>query len=302
MYNKVLVTLDGSKTAEVVLTYARELAGRLNLDLDLLHVCNPDDNEMLPMCQAYVDHVAEILKTQSENIRHSSGVSIEKKINIRGTVVMGKPEEEILKYADANNIDIIMLATHGRSKPVSSLGSTVDKVIHNAKVPIWLVPSEIRQEVIFDKLPKRTILVPLDGSKLAESIIPYIKELYKQRSAETEIVLINVGKSPKMAPLNWEESKGLHGEDTPPATIEGQLYLNDIAQQLEAVGLKTQVIAIFGNPEEEIFGFISQFPPQLIAMATYGRSGLKQLIFGSVAETLIRKVKTTPIFLIRPTE
>ena len=88
MYKRMLVLLDGSKLAEVVFTYARELAGRLNLDLDLLNVCNQNQTDQTPMCQGYIDHMAEILRLQSEEIRVKAGAKPgEKGIVVRGKVI-----------------------------------------------------------------------------------------------------------------------------------------------------------------------------------------------------------------------
>jgi nucleotide-binding universal stress UspA family protein len=61
MYKTMLVLLDGSELAEVVFKYARELSGRLSLDLELLHVCTPAESEQLPMRRAYMERMAEVL-------------------------------------------------------------------------------------------------------------------------------------------------------------------------------------------------------------------------------------------------
>ena len=79
MYKRMLVLLDGSKIAEVVFSYARELSGRLGLDLDLLHVCTAEETQQLPMRQAYIEHMAEILKAQSEEIQNKAGIKAGKK-------------------------------------------------------------------------------------------------------------------------------------------------------------------------------------------------------------------------------
>src|SRR4030042_402735 len=152
MYKKILVLLDGSKLAEVVFTYAQELSARLNLTLELLHVCSSQEAEQLPMRQAYIEHMAEILQTKAEEIRSKIGGTKQGKgVQAQGKVVVGYPAEEILKYADENNIDLIMLSTHGRSGiRIWDLGSVADKVIHATRVPIWLVPSELREEIIWD--------------------------------------------------------------------------------------------------------------------------------------------------------
>jgi len=67
MYKKVLVPLDGSELAETVFTYARELAGTMGLELVFLHVCAPDERELLPMRRACVEHAADVARCEAEN-------------------------------------------------------------------------------------------------------------------------------------------------------------------------------------------------------------------------------------------
>jgi len=300
MYKKMLVLLDGSKMAEVVFTYARELSGRLGLDLDLLHVCTSEETQQLPMRQAYIEHMAEMLRVQSEEIRNKAETKPRKKvIRARGTVVVGYPAEEILKYTDVNNIDIIMLATHGRSGITRwGLGSVADKVIHEANTPIWLIPASLHEDILYDKMPQRMILVPLDGSELAEAVIPHVIVLAKQRGAETDITLINVSKpaSVKMS----EAERGLIGENIAALRTTGELYLKDIAKRFKDAGLKVESEQLVGDPAEEIVTYAANYHPRLIAMSTHGRSGFSRFVFGSVAENVLRRLQKTPMFLVKP--
>jgi len=74
MYKKVLVPLDGSELAESVFTYARELAGRMGLELVFLHVCAPDERELLPMRRACVEHAADVAKCEAEELQEKDGI------------------------------------------------------------------------------------------------------------------------------------------------------------------------------------------------------------------------------------
>ncbi len=70
MYKRILVPLDGSELAEVVLTYAKELAGRLDLEVILLHVSSPEEGEFFaPMRQAYIKQAAETIRRQSRQVQ-----------------------------------------------------------------------------------------------------------------------------------------------------------------------------------------------------------------------------------------
>ncbi|MCR4392961.1 MAG: universal stress protein [Dehalococcoidales bacterium] len=304
MYKRMLVLLDGSRLSETVFSYARELSGRLCLNLDLLHVCSPDESEQLPMRQAYVEHMAEMLKAQSEKLQRDCGIAqAASTIEARSQVVIGYPPEEILKYAEANHVDLIMLSTHGRSGIRRwGIGSVADKVIHETRVPVWLVPAEIREDIIYDKMPSRVIMVPLDGSKLAESILPHVEELVKQRGVDVEVVLVNVGKQVTMPRELWEASREFIGEDISAFRLASEVYLNGIVKQLRTKGINARAEQLIGDPAEEIIRYAADIHPQLIAMSTHGRSGFSRFVFGGVAENILHRLKKTPVFLVRPGE
>ena len=73
MYKRVLVPLDGSELAEMVFSYAGELAARLGLDLVLLHVTNPHERDLVPLHRAYLERAAEVLRRQSEELQKKAG-------------------------------------------------------------------------------------------------------------------------------------------------------------------------------------------------------------------------------------
>jgi nucleotide-binding universal stress UspA family protein len=300
MFKRMLVLLDGSKIAEVVFSYARELAGRLNLNIDLLHVCTAEEAQQLPMRQAYIEHMAETLIAQSKEIQSKNNIKPgEKDIEARAKVAVGYPAEEILKYTDENKIDIIMLATHGRSGIRRwGLGSVADKVIHEANVPIWLVPAYLHEGILYDNLPRRSILVPLDGSKLAETVIPHVIALTRQRGEETEIMLVTVTKpiSVKMS----EDEQSLIRESITSLKTHSELYLGKIAKQFEDAGLKVNVEQLIGDPAEEIVRYAATYKPRVIVMSTHGRSGFSRFVFGSVTENVLHRLQKTPVLLVRP--
>jgi nucleotide-binding universal stress UspA family protein len=298
MYKKMLVLLDGSQLAEVVFNYAQQLTARLDMTLELLHVCTPQEAEQLPMRQAYMAHMAEKLQARAAEIRCKFGKATKAEdIHAKGNVVVGYPAEEIIKYADENNIDIIMLSTHGRSGvKMWDLGSVAEKVIHAASVPVWLVPTELREEVIWDNLPRRMLVIPLDGSAMSEAAIKHSVDLVKQRAAEFEIVLIHVNPIPTTTSLfqvSKQESE----------IIEKQEYLDQMVKQIESQGIKARSKILRGdNVAQLIVSYVEKNPTQLLALATRGHAGISKMVFGSVAEDLLHGVKTTPLLIVRPDE
>lgn len=307
MYRKMLVPLDGSQLAEVVFPYAKELAGRLDLEIILLHVYSPAERESGAMHRAYIDRVTDIIRRQSEEVEGRMGVQPEKKaVQVQGEVAEGYPAEEILRYADKNDVDLILIATHGRSGVRRwAMGSVADKVLRASKVPVWLARAGIHEEIVYDKWPKRTVLVPLDGSELAESVLPHAEALAKQRGAElVEVVLVRVCEPPVIPadypeasmPLSWEE----HVEQVVAKCRHAcEQYLAEVEKGLKDAGLEVRSEVLVGKPGNEIVDYVNRNPFNLIVMSTHGRSGLGRWAYGSIADKVLHGV-SSPIFLVRP--
>jgi len=309
MYKRMLVPLDGSELAEVVFTYAKELAGRLDLDIVFLHVCSPEEHELRPMHRAYIEHAAEIVRNQSQEVQERTGIQPGgKPVEARGELVVGYPAEEILRYADENDIDFILMATHGRSGIRRwTMGSVADKVLSASKVPVWLARAGIPDEIIYDKWPRRTMLVPLDGSELAESVLPHAEALAKQRGAElVDVVLLRVCEPLSMPsyyenefsemPLNWAAYEQQYMAKDKEKAKE---YLARIEKRLKDSNISARSEVLTGKAGDVIVDYAKKNPFNLIAMATHGRSGLNRLVYASVTENVLRGV-SSPIFLIRP--
>ena len=300
MYKRMLVPLDGSELAEVVFPYAKELAARLDLDVILLHVYSPEERELIPMHQSYVERAAEIIRRESEEVREKTGIQPGgKALEARGELAVGHPAEEILRYADGNDIDVILMATHGRSGVRRwAMGSVADKVLRASGVPVWLVRAGIPEEIVYDKWPRRTILVPLDGSELAESVLSHVEAVAKQRGAElVDVVLLTVCE-PLFFPSDYPPAIPLTGERL------AEQYLAGVEKRFKNVGLKvrSEVLVgepLAGKPADEIVDYANRNHFNLIVIATHGRSGISRWAYGSVAEKVLLGV-SSPIFLVRP--
>ena len=140
----------------------------------------------------------------------------------------------------------------------------------------------------------RRALVPLDGSPLAEAIIPFLTEIAGPLGMS--IVLLRVL------------------ERTPPVVVEGvrqalidvgeartrhaEAYLSSIATTVRPRGIDVSYQVRSGRPDVEIVEAARDTSADLIAMSTHGRSGLGRLLFGSVAEQVLRHADV-PVFMMR---
>lgn len=307
MYKRMLVPLDGSELAEVVFDYVEELAGRLDLDLILLNVSGTRELHLLSMHRAYIERAADIVERQSIEVQEKARTEPGgKTLEVRGELAVGHAAEEILRYADENSIDIILLATHGRSGVKRwAMGSVADKVLRASKVPVWLVRAGIPEEIVHDKWLKRTMLVPLDGSKLAESVLPHVEALAKQCGDELcDVVLLRVCEPPVISAdypeaimeLSWEEhveqEKAWHKR-------AAERYLAEVEKRLSDAGLRVRSEVLLGRPIDEIIEYANINPINLIILATHGRTGVIRWAYGQVTDKVLQR-STSPIFLVRP--
>jgi nucleotide-binding universal stress UspA family protein len=149
------------------------------------------------------------------------------------------------------------------------------------------------------------ILVCLDGSKLAEQILPYAVE--EALRFQGKLVLFQAVPEPVAF------SPGIPGAMSVPiqtdamlseakkALDEARKYLEKIAAPLRKKGIRVESVSILGRAGEAILGYADRNNVNLIAIATHGRRGLERGVFGSVADYVLR-VSGLPILLIRPQE
>jgi nucleotide-binding universal stress UspA family protein len=135
----------------------------------------------------------------------------------------------------------------------------------------------------------KRILVPLDGSPLAEGVIPHVQELAKSIGAE--VVLLRVAFAhifPGADPIETQVT----------VVQEAEAYVADQAKLLQDAGVKAEGKVRYGDPVEEILDHVTWDHIDLIAMATHGRTGLKRVVLGSVAEHVLRRAPV-PMLLLR---
>lgn len=309
MYSRMLVPLDGSELAEMVCTYAKELAGRLDIDVVLLHVSSPGSQSVVPMERAYIEHVAEIVQGQIKDVQKKTEPQGKSKpVKVTGELVVGYEAEEILSYAEKNSIDLILLGSHGRSGIKRwTIGSVAGKVMGATKIPVWLIKPRTPEETPYDKWPRRTLIVPLDGSELAESVLPHAEALVKQRGTEPmDIVLLRVSEpmtiptyySPDMSGVSLDWGNFIQ-QDTIKRKQAAKDYLAAIEKQLKEKSITVKSAVIEGKTNDEIVDYANKQPFSMIIMATHGRSGLSRLVYGSAAANILNGV-SRPMFIIKP--
>jgi len=139
--------------------------------------------------------------------------------------------------------------------------------------------------------------VALDGSLVAEAIIPFILEIAAPLDMEVVLVRVNQPIPPEVI----EASRHVKVEDEEASRIHAEEYLAPVAVELRKRGVRVRTMVRRGQPVDEIVAAARETGADLIAMTTHGRSGLGRLLFGSVAEAVLRESRM-PVFLMRQTE
>lgn len=309
MYSRMLVPLDGSELAETVCVYAKELAGRLDADLILLHVSSPALQDRVPMEQAYIDHIAEVMRERVKEVQQRTAPDGKSKpVKVTGKLATGYSAEEILSYAEKQSVDLLVLASHGYSGVKRwSMGSVASKVMSATKIPVWLVKAGHPEDVPYDKWPRRTLIVPLDGSGLAESVLPHVETLAKQRGTEpVDVVLLRVSEPVTVPTYYTADVSGVAidwGNFVQKEAVKrkqiAREYLADIEKRLSKADITVRSEVIEGQPNNEIVDYANKLPFSMIIMATHGRSGLSRLVYGSAAANILQGVNK-PMFIIKP--
>jgi len=138
--------------------------------------------------------------------------------------------------------------------------------------------------------------VALDGSEVGEAIMPFIVEI--AGPLDLEVMLVRVCEP---VPPTVVDSTQVLIEDPEAARIDAEEYLAPLAVELRQRGIKVTTQVRRGQPADEIVKAAHESNADLIAMTTHGRSGLGRLLFGSVAETVLRE-SHLPVCLMRMTE
>jgi nucleotide-binding universal stress UspA family protein len=143
----------------------------------------------------------------------------------------------------------------------------------------------------------RRALVPLDGSALAEAIIPFMLDIAGPLDLEVVLLRVIVPVPPEVV----EGARHVVVEDVEQRMAEAREYLAPLAAELAARGVRVRCEVRHGDPTSEIVAVARDVDADLITMTTHGRSGLGRLLFGSVAEAVLRQAEL-PVFLMRLTE
>jgi nucleotide-binding universal stress UspA family protein len=297
MFRKLLVPLDGSEFAEQALPIAASIARQAGAALQVVRAHSPvamlsaESEFVFDQCLdskikeseiAYLDEVVSKLKRTL-------------KVEIDSALVNSFAADALQEQAIAASADLVVMATHGRSGLSRFwLGSVADALIRRLPMPILLIrPGEEKPNLATETIFRR-ILIPLDGSALAEQILgPAIK---LASLARVEYTLVRV-----VEPMTIP-SEEFSGALLDQLEHQAQLYLDRIAEKLRDRSLSVKTRVLVNKPvAAAILEEARVHKAGLIALETHGRGGLGRLVLGSVADKVLRGAEV-PVLLHRPSK
>ena len=296
----LLVPLDGSGFGESALWLAGAIAARTGRGLELVTVNTPAAHPDIPaVMAAEIEsasgiHARAYLEHQAEEVRRRFGIAV------HTAVLDGEVPSAVAAHVRFDPPELIVMSTHGRSGPSRFfLGSVADRLLRELHCPFILV-RPVTGFVRGDLPDAARVLVPLDGSPLAEAVVDQVASLCRSDSAELHLLRIVAPDAvfPLGAPMPLPSPR--------PDLMEARVasataYLERRAAKLREAGWRVaHEVVVAWNPAAEVLRLAEERRCDLIAIATRGRTGVPRVLLGSVADKVIRGA-TTPVLAVNPT-
>ncbi|HEX6123585.1 MAG TPA: universal stress protein [Ktedonobacterales bacterium] len=285
MAKRILVPLDGSARDAELLDAARSVARAMDARLVLLHVAPP----VTGMDEALADH---------QRLHELAGQLRAEGLDAEYAVEQGQPAREIAASADRQRADLVLLAPRHRGLLAALRHPrTTPAMLSHATAPLLIVPEAVGPDAppVLAGLGAQ-VIVPLDGSALAEQALPV--GVTFARAFSRPLLLVRVVLTQFVA--GGVEAVRLQRELQQDEAAKARAYLAETRQRLfERDGLHAQTMELTGEPAERLVRLSGDHPGSLIVMSTRGRGGLARAVLGSVSAEVIRR-SAVPVVVVPP--
>jgi nucleotide-binding universal stress UspA family protein len=309
MLRSILVPLDGSTFGEHALPLALAIARRADATLRLAHVHQPV-SPIGVAAVAVLDDVEVALKKQEQAYLDALVHRLSQAASVRVTTALldGEVASALEAHAGQVSADLVVLATHGRGAFRRFwLGSVADELVRHLRAPVLLVHPRDEAPDLKQEPSLKHVLLPLDGTPLAEQMIEPALELGQLLGPRFTLLRAI---RPVLGPDYWPDGGTLEGmTDTllerarahlKQLHDEAQHYLDGVAERLRGRGLRVETrVLVEEQPAAAILREAKAHGADLIALETHGRRGLARLLLGSVADKVVRG-SPVPVLVHRP--
>lgn len=294
MAYQIVVPLDMSDVSESSLPVARALASQIGATIALISVIefSPDFDDFVSP-REFREDTARLKRELSTYLEGIAATFPD--VPVETVVRVGDPLDEIDNLVDSLDQPLVVMASHGRTGLRRHLiGSVTWRVVHSVSCPVVVVKAGAERTETGG--PIRRVLVPLDGSALAEAALDVVSSVFGEDVAELHLVRVS-------NPVLWRglpaARMGYYDDDR--MRDASASYLRGVAGGLKDRGVRTLFEVREGIVSDAILEAAAEGEVDMVVMATHGRAGLQRVLMGSQAERVLRDAEL-PVMLVRPTE
>ncbi len=286
-FKKILVAIDGSETSEKVLGTVAGIADSLSAEIVLLAVTgshaffeevDADNHEVM---------IGDETKGAESHLEHLAVSLREYGLNVTNIVKPGIPSDVILSVATEIGSDLIAMATHrGNALARGILGSVTDTVLRSSSIPVLAINPDGTNMTRTAKWKPATVIVPLDGSKLAEECVPTALNVAKATGAE--LIFMQALHLPSYAVSG--PGADFYGLDfgVSAQRRDAAEYLAQFVEIAKSEGVSASTHTAIGSAAARIIEETQHVPDAMIVISSHGRRGFRRMVLGSVADKILR--------------
>ena len=296
-FRRIAVCVDGSEMGETVVLHGANVAAAFGVPLTILRVLEPDSNvDAAPPdpfdwgvrqreARAYLERLVSLAG------RHD--------VDAQSELIQGRAAEQLCYWVLQHKADLTVLASHGEHGRCEwTLSSTARKLVDAVPGSLLLIPADgDRHEA--SAVCYRRIMVPLDGSSRAESVLPIASRLATVHKAE--LLIAHVIPAPELTRVGPLTAQDLELEQCVIARNErvARGYLDQIRARMSEAGIAARtVISRSGDARTRLARLVRREGVDLIVLSAYGRRGPRDIPCGSVAAHLLTHV-AAPLLIVR---
>jgi len=295
---RVVACLDGSELGRGVVPHAQLVSKALDAQLTLLHVLEADvDSTSSSVPTDPLDWGIRQREARAHLKRAASQLGpVDSKIH--SELIQGRPAEQICHWTQDHQIDLTVLCSHGAHGLTEwDLASTARKLIDRIPGSILLIPAPIaanRKEARY-----RRILVPLDGSARAESVIPVAMRIAAAQDAE--VIFVHIVTTPEMLRVGLPDAEGA---DLERRVVEHNLriateYLNRLRARVSRSGARVRSLVVSdGSARTRLEQAIRDEQADIVVMSAHGSTGRLDSPCGNVTEHALTHA-SVPLLVLR---
>ena len=289
VFTRILIPLDGSEVAEQTLRYVGWLSRELPAPIDLLRVVEPIPPELRDVTDKISqEKVQGDLRTKSGQYLENVGTSLrDDGVQVSHTVLEGQPASQIVGLAKKVPGTLIAMSTNGRTGTDRwLLGSVTDKVVRVATTPVLIIRS-LDDVGLVERATLESVLVPLDGSEVAERVLPHVVEFAKPMGLS--VTLVRVTPEPGAFFGYLHDSASVTEEMSLRVDGQASKYLAEVGEKLRSQGIgSVEERVLHGDPATAILETADEMQNTVVAMATHGMSGPGSWAIGAVTSRVVR--------------